>query len=167
MRPFPSSTLSALSSPRRFSPRTALTVTLLASVFLSIVSNAEARLGDSPRQCIKRYGAPVGTTTVPGFIPNGVEFHRGEYSVICGFEEEVCTVVVVLRLSPLNPTLQGIPRDDISLFMEENFGSTYWTHTVLNNEGKFWRTDDWRHHRSYRASYTSSLQMLTMQIERQ
>lgn len=137
----------------------------LSALWIALSSTvAFARLGETARECEKIYGKPVGATAVPGLIPNGLEYHRGEYSIICGFEDNECVVVVVLRLSPKNPTLTDIPRSDIGLFMEENFGSTSWVYTRLDSRGKFWKSYDWARQCSYRASYANSLQMLTLQM---
>ena len=137
---------------------------LFAFVAVLIPEMAEAKLGESYRGCEKIYGKAVGSTEVPGLIPNGLEFHRGEYSIICGFVDDRCTVVVVLRLSPTNPTEQSLVREDMNLFMEENFGQTNWTYTRLDQRGKFWKTYDFEKQRSYLASYAAPLRMLTMQI---
>lgn len=123
-----------------------------------------AKLGENARGCEKLYGKPVGATSVPGLIPNGLEFHRGEYSIICGFEEDQCIVMVVLRLSPRNPTRSGIPRSDIGLFMEENFGTSSAVYTRLDSRGKYWTTYDWTRQQSFHASYAEAIEMLTLRV---
>lgn len=129
------------------------------------VAGLQAKLGSSPRQCLKIYGAPTGDTDVPGLIPNGIIFQRGEYSITCGFEDEVCTVVVVLRHSPLSPDLKSIPREDISLFMHENCGGVNWNYTMLSDLESVWKTHDWEKHASYVVTFAPSLQMLTLRLE--
>lgn len=123
-----------------------------------------AKLGDTPRECLKRYGPPTGHTEVPGLIPSGVMFQRGEYSITCGFENEICTVVVVLRNVPENPAIRTIPREDISLFMHENIGHMSWEFTRFSPIEKFWRTRDWKGKTSYEATFAPSLQMLTLRL---
>lgn len=138
-------------------------------LFLSLlfpVLSAQAKLGSSPRQCLKIYGAPTGDTHVPGLIPNGVIFQRGEYSITCGFEDDVCTVVVILRHSPNNPDISMIPRDDISLFMHENCGGRDWKYTSLSSLESVWRTYSWEKQASYEVTFAPSLQMLTMRMEK-
>lgn len=139
---------------------------LTAALFLLfLTAPAFARLGESPRQCQKIYGKPVGSTVIPGLIPNGIEYHRGEYSVICGFEENRCTIVVVVRLSPTEPTANEIYREDMELFMMDNFGQTNWFYTRFDHHGKLWKTYDWERNRSYLANYSSALEMLTLRME--
>lgn len=138
-------------------------------VFLAFflpVEQSEARLGCSPKECIKIYGTPTGDTEVPGLIPNGVIFQRGEYSITCGFENGTCTVVVILRHAPESPDIRRIPRDDISLFMHENFGRLSWNFTRLSSLESVWQTHDWRRQVSYEASFAPSLQMLTLRMNR-
>ncbi len=140
-----------------------------ALLFLSLlvpVLSVQAKLGSSPRQCVKLYGLPTGDTDVPGLIPNGVMFQRGEYSITCGFEDEVCTVVVILRHSPDNPDLSLIPREDISLFMHENCGGRDWKYTSFSNLESVWKTCNWEQQVSYVVTFAPSLQMLTLRMER-
>jgi hypothetical protein len=157
VRPFPSR--ETLTSVR---PRLAF---LLPVLLLATLLPAQARLGKTANQCEKIYGKPLGSTTIPGLIPNGLEYHRGEYSIICGFEENECTIVVVLRLSPQNPTAKEIHRDDMTLFMQDNFGQTNWIYTRFDRDGKLWKTYDRENHRSYLASYARKLHMLTLRVE--
>lgn len=138
---------------------------LFLALFLS-VQHSEARLGSSPRECIKLYGNPTGDTEVPGLIPNGVIFQRGEYSITCGFENGTCTVVVILRHAPDSPDTRQIPRGDISLFMHENFGRLSWNFTRLSRLESIWQTRDWEQRISYEASFAPSLQMLTLRMIR-
>ena len=144
-------------------PRMGILFILLLLGLASI--EAEARLGDSAKQCVRLYGLPVGDAHIPGLIPNGVAFHRGEYSITCGFEEGVCVIVVVLRMAPQDPRLQPIPREDMTLFMTDNFGHTSWDYTRLDPDGNYWTIHDPAHQRTYHASYTPSMQMLTMRVE--
>lgn len=137
----------------------------LLTIFITS-SNLEAKLGSSPRECIKLYGAPTGDTHIPGLVPNAVIFQRGEYSITCGFENGVCSVVVVLRHSPHSPDLKEIPRGDISLFMHENFGRLSWHYTRLSSRESLWETHDWKNQISYSASFAPSLQMLTLKSSR-
>ena len=153
MRKFPSST--QLARGARF---LAIFSVLLAT------GSLEAKLGDSPNACIKRYGTPTGDTHVPGLVPNGIMFQRGEYSITCGFENNVCTVVVVLRHVPDSPEVREIPRDDISLFMHENFGTLSWNYTRLSDLDNQWRTRNWNEMKSYEATFAPSLQMLTLRM---
>lgn len=145
-----------------------LSLALAASLFLVFSlgflapPSVQARLGDSPKQCIKRYGTPTGDTEVPGLIPNGTMFQRGEYSITCGFENDVCVVVVVLRHAPDNPDIHTIPRGDISLFMQENFGKLSWNFTKFSDLESIWKTKNWEEQVSYEATFAPSLQMLTL-----
>lgn len=159
MREFPS--FGPGSRPER------LLLSLLALFLLAFaLPPAEAKLGASPRQCARIYGPPSGDTAVPGLIPDGLIFQRGEYSITCGFERGVCTVVVVLRHSPGNPELEAIPREDISLFIHDNFENRGWTFTRLSSRELLWKTHDWDTQTTYSASFARSLQMLTMKMER-
>ena len=140
-------------------------VLLLLSLLFPVFA-AQAKLGSSPRQCVKIYGIPTGDTHVPGLIPNGLMFQRGEYSIACGFEDEVCTVVVILRHSPNNPDLSMIPREDISLFMHENCGGRDWKYTSFSNLESVWKTYSWEKQATYEVTFAPSLQMLTLEMER-
>lgn len=142
-----------------------LSLPLLGVLLYFGTLEAQAHLGENPRQCIRRYGAPVGETHVPGLIPNGLAFHRGEYSITCGFEDDRCVIVVILRMAPQDPRLQPIPRDDMTLFMTDNFGHTSWDYTRLDGRGYFWTMHDPRRQRTFHASYAPSLEMLTLRME--
>lgn len=133
---------------------------------LLISSSAEARLGESFSRCQGRYGNPIGTIEIPGLIKNGVRFHRGEFSITCGFEDNKCVTMVVMHLSPTDPFQEGISRDDLDLFMNDNFGHTSWFYTLLSSRESLWKARDLQEPRSYIASYSHSLKMLTMKIER-
>ncbi|MEM6279195.1 MAG: hypothetical protein AAF733_06930 [Verrucomicrobiota bacterium] len=147
-------------------PGTSLsTLALSLLCFLGIQQNCEARLGESYRQCVKFYGEPTGTIEVPGLIENGVRFHRGEFSITCGFENNLCVTVLVMHLSPESPVQQAISREDIDLFLNDNFGHTSWVYTYLGTARNEWRTYDLEFPRNYVASYSYALKMLMMSIE--
>ena len=137
---------------------------LLAITLLGVLP-AEARLGNTFLQCSKLYGTPTGTTEIPGLIPNGVGFHRGEYSITCGFRDNRCVIMVIMRMAPNDPAIRDMPRGDMSLFMTDSFGHTSWTHTRFDSRGSYWRTYDLADRKLYYASYSNSLKMLTLRVE--
>lgn len=138
---------------------------LLFFALFCLVPEADARLGETQRQCIKRYGEPTGTIHVPGWVTNGIGFFRGEYAITCGFEDDICVIMVVMRLPAESAIPQPIPRDDMTAFMEDNFGSTSWAYTRIDNQGTVWKTHDFFEHHSYVASYVPRLRTLTMSID--
>ena len=141
-------------------------VSILLVAFLLIVpSSVEARLGESIQKCSKRYGSPIGSIKLGGLADHGVKFHRGEYSIICGFEDNKCVVMLVSRVSPINPNMTSIPRDDVTLFMTDNFGHTSWVLTKLEKETSTWKTYDLQDYKHYVAIYDTTLQRLTMKID--
>ena len=133
---------------------------------LALLQVSEARLGERYSQCVKRYGEPTGTIEVPGLIENGVRFHRGAFSITCGFEGNRCVTMVVMQLSPGTPVQQAMSREDIDLFLNDNFGHTSFVYTFLGSLKNEWRTYDLEVPRSYEASYSHPLGMLTMSIEK-
>lgn len=147
-----------------FAVRRFLRATLVLA-FVFAIPEADARLGDSQKQCVKRYGQPTGTIHVPGWVPNGIGFYRGEYAITCGFEDDICVIVVVMRLTTESAIPQPIPREDMLAFMEDNFGTTSWAYTRIDNTGTVWRTHDFFLHQSYVASYVPHLRTLTMSID--
>ncbi|MDF1658176.1 MAG: hypothetical protein P1U58_11235 [Verrucomicrobiales bacterium] len=138
---------------------------LVFAFVLGLPQQGEARLGESFSQCVKRYGEPIGTIEIPGLITNGVRFHRGEFSITCGFESNRCGTIVVMHLSPSDPKQQPLSRDDIDLFLNDNFGHTSWRYTLLSSRENKWKTYDLEVPRLYVASYSHVLKMLTMSIE--
>ena len=147
-----------LSSSRNRIPE----VVLFVFAMLLISSTSWAKLGESPRDCIKRYGPPTGTTHAPGWLPNGLIFKRGEYSITCGFERDVCTIVVVIRLSPESAVFRSIPRDDRLAFMEENFETTDLARTRLEDERRVWTVHNFNRRKTFEATYLPALCMMTM-----
>lgn len=137
----------------------------LVFALISAIPEADAKLGESQRQCVKRYGKPTGTIHVPGWVVNGIGFYRGEYAITCGFEDDICVMMVVMRLTTKSATPQPIPREDMLTFMEENFGTTSWAYTRIDDSGTVWRTHDFFMHQSYVASYVPHLRTLTMSID--
>ena len=138
---------------------------LLFTVVLALPRESEARLGESFSQCVKRYGEPTGTIEIPGLITNGVRFHRGEFSITCGFANGRCETIVVMHLSRNNLRQESLSREDIDLFLYDNFGHTSWVYTLLSERENRWKTYDLEVPRSYVASYSHALKMLTMRIE--
>ncbi|GEM_PF-2447315 len=138
---------------------------LLFGIVLGLPQQSEARLGESYSQCVKRYGGPTGTIEIPGLITNGVRFHRGEFSITCGFENDRCGTILVMHLSPGELNQESLSRDDIDLFLNDNFGHTSWVYTLLSSRENRWKTYDLAVPRSYVASYSHALKMLTMSIE--
>lgn len=138
---------------------------IAGSLILAGLSNSQAKLGSTFRQCANLYGAPTGTIDVPGFLPNGVGFHRGEYSITCSFEDDVCVAMIVMRMAPNDPFAHEIAREDMTLFMEDSFGHTSWVYTSLGIEENSWRTYDLDTLCSYTATYHRSLRMLVMRID--
>ena len=90
-------------------PFRVLTALLLLPLITLFATSAEARLGESFEKCAKRYGTPTGSINIPGLLPNGVGFHRGEYSITCGFEDNKCIIMVVTRLVPDDPIQKALP----------------------------------------------------------
>lgn len=139
---------------------------LLVSLFLvGFAQKSEARLGESYTQCVKRYGAPTGTIEIPGLITNGVRFHRGEFSITCGFAHNRCVTVVVMHHSPSSPVQEPISREEIDLFLNDNFGHTSFVYTFLGRWENRWKTYDLSSPHLFEASYSHALKMLTMKIE--
>ena len=145
-------------------PFRVLKALLLLPLITLFATSAEARLCESFEKCAKRYGTPTGSINIPGLLPNGVGFHRGEYSITCGFEDNKCIIMVVTRLVPDDPIQKAIPRDDITFFMRDNFGHTSWVLTQLDKDQSTWSTYDLEDHKPYIATYDSNLEMLTMKI---
>jgi hypothetical protein len=129
----------------------------LALLLLSVsASSGIARIGETEKQCIARYGKPV------KFLEKGTLFIKGQMKIYVTFAEGKAESIWLQKTDPERPTLaQPISKEEIDGFLIENSLGHQWRYnSALPDGDEVWITKDSELGALY-SQATRSLQVYT------
>ncbi len=96
----------------------------IAFVVLSLAAGpASARLGETPGQCMERYGAPVGVNA----LANSMEFRTSDYYILVTFHDGVADSIAFWKLADDSPGgVQWLSMKEIKAFLRANGQGAEW-----------------------------------------
>jgi hypothetical protein len=111
----------------------------LGLVLLAVTaSNASARIGETQKQCIARYGKPV------KFLEKGTLFVKGQLKIFVTFSGGKAESIWLQKTDPDRPTLaMPISKEEIDTFLIANSQGYQWRYnTALPDGDEVWITKD-------------------------
>ena len=129
----------------------------LALVFLTVTaSSGVARIGETEKQCIVRYGKPV------KFLEKGTLFIKGQLKIYVTFSGGKAESIWLQKTDPERPTLaMPISKEEIDSFLIANSQGHQWRYSSALPDGdEVWITKDAELGALYSQS-TLSLQVYT------
>jgi hypothetical protein len=111
----------------------------LGLVFLAVTaSDASARIGETEKQCIARYGKPV------KFLEKGTLFVKGQLKIFVTFSGGKAESIWLQKTDPDRPTLaMPISKEEIDTFLIANSQGHQWRYnTALPDGDEVWITKD-------------------------
>jgi hypothetical protein len=130
---------------------------LFAVLFLTVAaSTGMARIGETEKQCIARYGKPV------KFLEKGTLFIKGQMKIFVTFSEGKAESIWLQKTDPERPTMAlPISKEEIDTFLIANSQGHQWRYnTSLPDGDEVWITKDSELGALYSQS-TLSLQVYT------
>ena len=129
---------------------------LFVSTSLLLAATGEARIGETEKQCIARYGKPA------KYLEKGVLFSKGTMKIYVTFSEGKADSICLQKRDPKNPThALPIPEEEIRSFLLANSQGYKWFYNSLLPDGDVvWITKDSELGALYSQS-TLSLQVYT------
>lgn len=117
-----------------YKPTALLALLLLAGT----ASNASARIGETEKQCIARYGKPV------KFLDKGTLFIKGQMKIFVTFSKGKAESIWLQKTDPDRPTLaMPISKEEIDTFLIANSQGHQWRYnTSLPDGDEVWITKD-------------------------
>ena len=129
---------------------------MIAGCLLLAGTRAEARIGETKKQCIARYGKPV------KYLEKGVLFVKGTLKIHVTFDEGKADSIWLQRTDPQDPThALPISEEEIQSFLLANSQGYKWYYSSQLPDGDMvWITKDSELGALYSQS-TLSLQVYT------
>ena len=103
------------------------------------ITPAFARIGETPAECIARYGEPVEIDKEKSQLI----FMKGTMAIIAGFFDGKCDKLVMRKVEQdIIGTPEEISDNEIDLLKEANGGEKPWREKPLISMTKLWETED-------------------------
>ncbi|MEI6871924.1 MAG: hypothetical protein WCL08_06540 [Verrucomicrobiota bacterium] len=131
-------------------------ITFLATSLLFFTQHASARIGETPQQCIERYGKPTKVTE------RGLLFTQGRIKIFVTFSEGKADGLFIQKLAPAT-TDKAIPisENEIEQFLICNGCKSKWQFTTQLPDGDvIWMTENLELTAMY-SQTTCSIQIYT------
>lgn len=101
---------------------------------LIMASAAQARLGETRKECIARYGEPVSDT------PVFVTFHSAQFSMLIRFADDKAAYIQIWKHDGLKDA--ALSDQEVLLLLEANGGGKQWKARSRPSGEKVWITED-------------------------